>query len=183
MCHHCVLATNLLLLLLFFCYCCCCCTTQGYLVHVNGRDVDIGSSSCSLFCFTLARAMLADTIDCTCNEALAKQLMPAGNVTADIDDAISCSSAPVMCTVNDVAFKMYKKHMKPAMIAAVITVMCLLGLLSLISGTHARLLRELRKSDSLSRTSSTDADMRISNSGSDGDDDGTYKAAAKATVV
>ena len=36
------------------------CCVQGYLVHVNGRDVNIGSGTCSLFCFTLARAMLAE---------------------------------------------------------------------------------------------------------------------------
>lgn len=142
---------------------------QGYLVNVNGRDVNIGSGTCSLFCFTLARAMLADTIDCTCNEQLAAQNMPPGNVTADIDDPFTCAAAPVMCSINAVAFRMYKQHMKPALIAVVITVLCLLGLLALISGSHARVKTELRNGSGISRSSSTDADMRISTGSDQGD--------------
>jgi hypothetical protein len=142
------------------------------LVHVNGRDVDIGSSTCSLFCFTLARAMLADTIDCTCNDKLAAQLMPPGNVTADITDPFTCGAAPVMCSINSIAFRMYRQHMKPALICAVITVMCLLGLLALVSGTHARLKTELRNGTGISRSSSADADMRISTGSDQGSDQG-----------
>lgn len=168
-----------------FCMCVCvllesCFTAQGYLVHVGDRDVNIGTSTCSLFCFTLARAMMADTIDCTCNEQLASQLMPPGNVTADITDSYTCSAAPVMCSINAQAFKLYKQHMKPAVIAVVVTVLCLLGLLSLVSGTHARIKNELRSGGSLSRTSSADADMRISTSGSDTDELG--KGDAKVAV-
>jgi len=154
---------------------------QGYLVHVNGRDVNIGKSTCSLFCFTLARAMLADTIDCTCNDQLAGQMMPPGNITALIPDPFSCAASPVMCSVNEVAFTMYKKHMKPAMVAVVITVMCLLGLLSLISGTHARLVTELRTSAPISRSSSAEADLRISTS--EDDSSNGYKAATDAKVA
>jgi len=154
---------------------------QGYLVHVNGRDVNIGKSTCSLFCFTLARAMLADTIDCTCNDELAGQMMPPGNTTALIQDPFSCSASPVMCSVNEVAFTLYKKHMKPAMAAVVITVMCLLGLLSLISGTHARLVMELRTSEPISRSSSAEADLRISTSESDNNNG--FKAAPDAKVA
>jgi len=138
----------------------------SYLVHVNGRDVNIGSSTCSLFCFTLARAMLADTIDCTCNDNLAAQVMPPGNVTADITDPVSCGGAPVMCSINSVAIRMYKQHMKPALVAVVISVLCLLGMLCCVSATHARVKTELCQGSGISRTSSTDADLRIS-TGSD----------------
>jgi hypothetical protein len=143
---------------------------QGYLVHVNGRDINIGTSTCSLFCFTLARAMLADTIECTCNEQLAAQMMPPGNVTADIQDPISCSAAPVMCSINSVAFRMYKQHMKPALVAIVVTAMCLLGLLALVSASHARVKTELRSGSGISRSSSADADLRISTGSEQGDD-------------
>lgn len=138
---------------------------------MNGRDVNIGSSTCSLFCFTLARAMLADTIDCTCNEQLAAQMMPPGNVTADITDPVSCGSSPVMCSINAVAHRMYKQHMKPALVAVVISLLCLLGMLSLMSGTHARVKTELHKGSGISRTSSTDADMRISTGSDQGEVD------------
>jgi len=142
---------------------------QGYLVHVNGRDVNIGSSTCSLFCFTLARAMLADDIDCTCNDKLAAQVMPPGNVTADITDPVSCGGAPVMCSINAVAYRMYKQHMKPALVAVVISVLCLLGMLCCVSATHARVKTELCQGSGISRTSSTDADLRISTGSDQGD--------------
>lgn len=138
------------------------------MVHVAGRDVNIGTSTCSLFCFTLARAMLADTIDCTCNEKLAGQLMPAGNVTAYIPDTYTCSAAPVMCSINGLAIRLYRRHMLPAVISIIITIVCLLGLLHLIGMTHASVMSEMISGTPISRTSSTDADMRISN-GSDGD--------------
>jgi len=154
----------------------------GYLVHVNGRDVNIGSSTCSLFCFTLARAMLADTIDCTCNEQLAGQMMPAGNVTTLIQSPYSCAASPVMCSINEVAYNMYAAHMKPAMVAIVITVMCLLGLLALVSGTHARLMSELRTPETLSRSSSAEADLRISTSGSGDSSEVKMPAGPKAAV-
>jgi hypothetical protein len=156
------------------------CCLQGYLVHVNGRDVNIGSGTCSLFCFTLARAMLADTIDCTCNEELASQLMPAGNKTTLIDDTFTCSSAPVMCSINAIAFKLYKQHMKPAVVCIIITVLCLMGLLSAVSGTHARVKTELLQGSRLSRSSSAEADLRIS-TGSD--DDGPVKPRDGHTIV
>lgn len=139
-------------------------------MHVAGRDVNIGSSTCSLFCFTLARAMLADTIDCTCNDALAAQLMPPGNVTADITDAYTCSAAPVMCSINAYAARLFKQHMKPALVCIVITALASLALLCLLSGTVARLTSELRELDvPRSSSISADADMRIS-TGSSADD-------------
>jgi hypothetical protein len=137
-------------------------TTQGYLVHVAGRDVDIGRSTCSLFCFTLARAMLADTIDCTCNDALAAKLMPPGNVTADISDTFTCSRSPVMCSINAYAFSLYKSHMKPALVAVVVCMLCVLAMLCLLSGTTARVSQQLQAREALSRSSSTDADLRVS---------------------
>lgn len=139
---------------------------QGYLVHVAGRDVNIGSSTCSLFCFTLARAMMADSIDCTCNDALAAKLMPAGNVTADISDAYTCSQAPVMCSINAYASSLYKGHMKPALIAVVVAALCALASLALLGATTGRLSAALAADAALSRCNSADADMRVS-TGSD----------------
>lgn len=142
---------------------------QGYLVNVSGRDVDIGKSSCSLFCFTLARAMLADTIDCTCDTALAQQLLPAAGSTHDIVDAEVCSRTPVMCSVNAYAFQLYEEHMKPAVVCIVLALLCVVGLLMLMSGTFARLLSEqqCRSAGGVSRTNSTDAQMRLDGSSVD----------------
>lgn len=140
---------------------------QGYLVHVAGRDVNIGTSSCSLFCFTLARAMLADTIDCTCDDALAAQLMPPGNATADITDSLVCRATPVMCSINAYAFALYRQHMMPAVASIVVAVLLLLALLMLLSGTFGRATAEARRA-AMSRCSSADADVRLG--GGAGDD-------------
>lgn len=148
------------------------CFLQGYLIHVQGRDVDIGKSSCSLFCFTLARAMLADTINCTCNPELAATLMPPGNQTAYIPDPEVCGGSPVMCSINSFAYSLYRHHMMPAVVAIVIAVLCVLGLLCLTSGAFARALAEHRKGN-ISRCSSADADMRVN-----GSDDGSPKKAS-----
>jgi hypothetical protein len=142
---------------------------QGYLIHVQGRDVDIGKSSCSLFCFTLARALLSDTIDCTCNPELAATLMPPGNQTAYIPDPDVCGASPVMCSINSFAYSLYRRHMMPAVAAMVVAMLCVLGLLCLMSGTFARALTEYRKRG-ISRCSSADADMRVNAS-----DDGSPK--------
>ncbi|WIA34282.1 hypothetical protein OEZ86_012622 [Tetradesmus obliquus] len=139
----------------------------GYLVTVAGRDVDIGKSSCSLFCFTLARAMLADTIDCTCDSAFAQQLLPAAGSTHDITSAEVCRSTPVMCSVNAYAFQLYEEHMKPAVVCIMLALLSVVGLLMLMSGMYARLLSEQRCGSSagaISRTSSTDAQMRVDGS-------------------
>lgn len=141
--------------------------SQGYLVTVAGRDVDIGKSSCSLFCFTLARAMLADTIDCTCDSAFAQQLLPAAGSTHDITSAEVCRSTPVMCSVNAYAFQLYEEHMKPAVVCIMLALLSVVGLLMLMSGMYARLLSEQRCGSSagaISRTSSTDAQMRVDGS-------------------
>jgi hypothetical protein len=116
----------------------CCLFVQGYLVHVDGRDVNIGTSSCSLFCFTLARAMLADNIDCTCNAALAVALLPPGNVTHDIKDAAMCARAPVMCSINAYAYSLFKTHMTPAVGGIVVALLSVAALLALASATAAR---------------------------------------------
>jgi hypothetical protein len=137
---------------------------QGYLVNVAGRDVDIGKSSCSLFCFTLARAMLADTIECTCDTALAKQLLPASGLTHDITDTEICRSTPVMCSVNAYAFSLYEEHMRPAVVCIMLALLSVAGLLMLMSGTFARLLSEQRCGGAISRTSSSDAQMRVDGS-------------------
>jgi hypothetical protein len=139
----------------------------GYLVHVSGRDVNIGTSSCSLFCFTLARAMLADTIDCTCNAELAQQLMPAGGKTADIADTQICESTPVMCSINAYAYSLFHQHMVPAVAAVVVATLCVLALLMLMSGTFSRVLAEQRKG-CVSRTSSADVQMRVDGESSGG---------------
>lgn len=136
---------------------------QGYLVHVAGRDVNIGKSSCSLFCFTLARAMLADTIDCTCNAELAQQLMPAGRKTADITDTQTCQSTPVMCSINAYAYSLFHRHMVPAVAAVVVATLCVLAMLMLMSGTFSRVLAEERSSN-ISRSSSADVHMRVDGS-------------------
>ncbi|GBF96594.1 hypothetical protein Rsub_09340 [Raphidocelis subcapitata] len=69
-------------------------TESGFIVTVGQakgatRDVDIGKSSCSLFCFVFARAMMSDSSDCYCDppimakihsltrDALHSQLLPA----------------------------------------------------------------------------------------------------------
>lgn len=135
------------------------CYQQGYLVHVGDRDVDIGTSSCSLFCFTLARAMLADNIDCKCDASLAATMMPPGNETHYISRH-TCSQTPVMCAINARAFSLYRSHMVPAVGAIVLAMLCVLCLLCLLSGTYARALSELRRAD-ISRCSSTDADMAV----------------------
>jgi hypothetical protein len=138
---------------------------QGYLVNVAGRDVDIGKSSCSLFCFTLARAMLADTIECTCDTALAKQLLPAAGSTHDIVDTEICRSTPVMCSVNAYAFSLYEEHMRPAVVCIMLALLSVAGLLMLMSGTFARLLSEQGRGGA---TSSSDAQMCLDGS-TDGD--------------
>eukprot|EP00879_Flechtneria_rotunda_P000291 GHRR01000381.1.p1 GENE.GHRR01000381.1~~GHRR01000381.1.p1 ORF type:complete len:320 (+),score=71.04 GHRR01000381.1:220-1179(+) len=137
---------------------------DGYLVHVAGRDVNIGQSSCSLFCFTLARALMADTIDCTCDQALAEQLLPAGNITHDITDAETCGGSPVMCSINAYAFTLFDSHMKPAVVAAILTVLFVAGLLALVSGTFARVLTE-QNQGYMSRSSSADATMKVESVG------------------
>eukprot|EP00878_Enallax_costatus_P000113 GHUV01000150.1.p2 GENE.GHUV01000150.1~~GHUV01000150.1.p2 ORF type:complete len:334 (+),score=70.47 GHUV01000150.1:273-1274(+) len=138
----------------------------GYLVHVAGRDVNIGKSSCSLFCFTLARAMLADTIDCTCNADLAQQMLPASGSTPDINSQV-CQSTPVMCSINAYAYSLFHSHMAPAVAAIVIATLCVLGMLQLMSGTFSRLLAEQR-CGYISRSSSADVHMRVDGDSSPG---------------
>jgi hypothetical protein len=135
-------------------------------VTVAGRDVDIGTSSCSLFCFTLARAMLADTIDCTCDSALAQQLLPPAGSTHDITNSEVCRSTPVMCSVNAYAFQLYEGHMKPAVVCIMLALLSVVGLLMLMSGMFARLLSEQQcgGAGAISRTSSTDVQMRLDGS-------------------
>ena len=74
-------------------------TESGFIVTVGEgkgpkRDVDIGKSSCSLFCFVFARAMMSDSMDCYCDvpimakihdaakAALKRQLLPAAACSA-----------------------------------------------------------------------------------------------------
>lgn len=160
----------------FTCLLCCVLLQGGYLVHVMGRDVDIGTSACNLFCFTLARAMMSDSIDCTCDSNLAAQLMPAGNMTHDIADTGVCSSTPVMCSINAYAFTLYKRHMTPAVVCITLALLSLAGLLMLVSGTFARALTEQR-SRSISRCSSADVQMRV-----DGSEDVTPRKGGDVVV-
>lgn len=147
---------------------------SGYLVHVAGRDVNIGKSSCSLFCFTLARAMLADTIDCTCNAELATQLMPAALKTNDITDTQTCQATPVMCSINAYAYSLFHKHMVPAVIAIVIATLSVLGLLMLMSGTFSRILAE-QNIAYIRRCGSADVHMNVDGASSS---DGSPRKAA-----
>lgn len=78
----------------------------GFLVSVGTpkRNVNIGQTTCGLFCFVLARAMMSETMDCTCN-------------------------APIMRDVNVLATDVYHKHMQPALICVLVALLCTLGLL------------------------------------------------------
>jgi hypothetical protein len=108
--------------------------------------------------------MLADTIECTCDSELAKQLLPAAGSTHDIRDAEVCRSTPVMCSVNAYAFSLYEEHMRPAVVCIMLALLSVAGLLMLMSGTFARLLSEQRCAGGMSRSSSSDAQMRLDGS-------------------
>ncbi|KAI8468473.1 MAG: hypothetical protein J3K34DRAFT_427198 [Monoraphidium minutum] len=81
----------------------------GFIVSVGDpkgprRDVDIGKSSCSLFCFVFARAMMSDSNECSCN-------------------------GEVMAKIHDLAGFALKKHLIPAAACAFAALACVLGLL------------------------------------------------------
>lgn len=84
-------------------------TETGFIVSVGDpkgpkRDVDIGKSSCSLFCFVFARAMMSDSNECYCD-------------------------APIMAEIHSLASALLHKHLVPATICALATLLFVLGLL------------------------------------------------------
>lgn len=79
---------------------------SGFYVNVGNpkRVVDIGKTSCGLFCFVMARAFMSDSMNCTCN-------------------------APIMRNVHVLASDVYHTHMQPAVICCIVALLCTLGLL------------------------------------------------------
>jgi hypothetical protein len=68
------------------------------------RDVDIGKSSCSLFCFVFARAMMSDSSDCFCDP-------------------------PIMARIHEITADALHRHLVPAAVCAFAALCFVLGLL------------------------------------------------------
>jgi hypothetical protein len=92
---------------------------SGFYVNVGNpkRVVDIGKTSCGLFCFVMARAFMSDSMDCTC-------------------------SAPIMRDVHVLASEVYHTHMQPALVCCIIALLCTLGLLMTGVGNFAAARKE-----------------------------------------
>jgi hypothetical protein len=76
---------------------------DGFMVSVGQppREVDIGKTSCGLFCFVLARAMMSESMECSCNADIMRQVsVQANKVHAQaMMPALICALAALLCTL------------------------------------------------------------------------------------
>jgi len=116
---------------------------SGFYVNVGNpkRVVDIGKTSCGLFCFVMARAFMSESMECTCN-------------------------APIMRDVHVLAEKVYHTYMQPALVCCIIALLCTLGLLMTGVGNFSAAKKEQRVLSSLApgsggSTDSSDVDASM----------------------
>eukprot|EP00877_Chromochloris_zofingiensis_P007444 jgi/Chrzof1/2953/Cz12g05200.t1 len=85
-------------------------TKSGWKLYVGkaNRPVDIGRTTCGLFCFALARALLSDESNCTCNPEILLQ-------------------------IQEVAASSWRHALQPALVCVAIAVLAVAALLMVVS--------------------------------------------------